>query len=104
MSLGLHAYFNYSQNPKLSSPLLLVSNSTMYPPSFFSSSGFNSLLKGAWSPLDSNDSNLEITITLTFATCPNPPLNLDAPLSFIVFTIPYNAPSSFVAPSNVNVL
>jgi hypothetical protein len=25
-------------------------------------------------------------------------------LSFIVFTIPYNAPSSFVAPSNVNVL
>jgi hypothetical protein len=43
----LRAYFNSSRNPKLSPPLLLVSNSTMFPPSFTSSSGFKSLLEQA---------------------------------------------------------
>ncbi len=76
----------------------------MYPPSFTSSSGSKLPFKGAWSPLDSNDFNLEITTTFTFATCPNPPLNLDAPLFFVVSTIPSNGPSSSVAPFNVSVL
>ncbi len=47
---GLHAFFNSSKNPHLTSPLLLISNSTMFSPSYNSSSGSKLPLEGAWSP------------------------------------------------------
>jgi len=48
---GLHAFFNSNRNPHLTFPLLLVSNSTMFNPSYTSSSGSKSPLEGAWNPL-----------------------------------------------------
>ncbi len=46
----LHQYFDLNMNLHLTSPLLLVSNSTMFPPSFTSCNGSISILVGAWSP------------------------------------------------------
>ncbi len=50
MSKVLHAIFNSSKNPHLTYPLLLVSYSTMFSPSYISSSGSKLGLKGAWGP------------------------------------------------------
>jgi hypothetical protein len=74
----------------------------MYLLSFISSYGLKSPLEWAWSPFDSNDSNLQITVILTFASCIT--LNPNAPLSFVVYAIASNVPSSFVVPSNVTIL
>ncbi len=46
----LHQYINLNMNLHLTSSLLLVSNSTMFPPSFTSSNGSISILVGVWSP------------------------------------------------------
>jgi hypothetical protein len=50
MSKVLCAFFNCGKNPRLTYPLLLVLNSTMFSPSYISSSGSKLHLKGAWSP------------------------------------------------------
>jgi hypothetical protein len=49
VSLTLCAYFNSSKNPFLISPLLLVLDSTIFPPSFTSFNGSKSPLERAWS-------------------------------------------------------
>ncbi len=76
----------------------------MYLPTFTSSCGPNSPLEWAWSPLDFDDSSFHITAIPTSVACLSLPLNPNAPLSFVVFAIPSNVPSSSIAPSNVTIL
>jgi hypothetical protein len=50
MSSIIFQYFNYSTNPKLTMPLCLMSNSTMFPTSYNLFSGLKSPLNGTWLP------------------------------------------------------
>lgn len=49
MSTSIYLYFNLSINPKLTMPLCLVSDSSMFPKSINSYSGPKSPMSGAWS-------------------------------------------------------
>jgi hypothetical protein len=76
----------------------------MYPPTFTSSCGRKSPFEWAWSPLDSNDYSFQITPIPTSIACLDLSLNPNAPLFFVIFTIPSNVLSYSIVPSDVTIL